>query len=51
MHEQGLEHRADRIADFKKTKESIHTVREEMKAIFALLMEEDWMEDSDEGKE
>lgn len=51
MHEQGLEYREDRIAEFKKTKKNIYTVREEMKAVFALFFEEDWMEDSDEGKE
>lgn len=51
MHEQGLEHREDRIAEFKKMKNSVQKVREEMRDLFALLFEGDWTEISDEGKE
>ena len=51
MHVQGLEYREDRIAEFKKTKEKLQTVREEMKDFFTMLFEEGWTEDLDEGKE
>ena len=50
MHEQGLEYREDRIAEFKRTKERLQSVREETKEIIALLFEEDWTKDLDEGK-
>ena len=50
MHVQGLEQREDRIAEFKKTKDSIQKIRGEMKDLFALLFRGDWTGDSDEGK-